>query len=129
MAFVSVEFITSPAKRRDGSGELLPGHFTTKRVIVCNCLWRSALNQNEVAWKTFLRIRRFRYYCDPTFAEEIEAFKTSVEVPLFGVERKGWDGRIRDPEGYIPAHVTPPINLNRQEEDLLRKASIQVLWE
>lgn len=37
MAFIGIETVQSPAKRRDGSGDTLPGHFTKKRVIVCTC--------------------------------------------------------------------------------------------
>lgn len=37
MSFSGVETLLSPAKRRDGSGSLIPGVFTKRRVIVCLC--------------------------------------------------------------------------------------------
>ena len=81
-----------------------------------------------VFWGSFVYRRRYRYDTEADLCEEVEFAPGSMELSLFGVERKV-GGRPLNPLSYMPDVIQPPLLLDLEELRLLEQAGVRVLWE
>lgn len=102
MSFLGIEIKRSPAKRRDGSGDILPGKFTKKRVIVCVCDQCGACIEKKYKKGNLLKYQEGLAYCDETCANRAilagGASRTRMESTC--AERYGVDNPAKIPETW-----------------------------
>jgi len=89
----------------------------------------STPSREATAWSSFIRRRRVRFYTESAFSKAIEGTSDSMELSLFGTERRLTEGLILNPAHYKPDEIQPPISLDAEEFDLLQQARVRVLWE
>lgn len=70
MSFVGIEIERSPAKRRDGSGDIIQGKFTKKRVIVCVCDQCGARITKKYKKGNLTKYQEGLSYCDQACADQ-----------------------------------------------------------
>lgn len=108
MSFIGIEIERSTAKRRDGSGDILPGKFTKKRVIVCVCDQCGARITKKYKKGNLSKYQEGLSYCDQTCADQAISAggATRARMEATCVEKYGVDNPAKLSETWAKIEAT-----------------------
>lgn len=108
MPFTGIEIERSAAKRRDGSGDILPGKFTKKRVIVCACDQCGARTTKKYKKGNLSKYQEGLVYCDRICANQALSAggATRVRMAATSIEKYGVENPAKLPETRTKIEAT-----------------------
>ena len=108
MSFIGIEIEQSPAKRRDGSGDILHGKFTKKRVIVCVCDQCGTRITKKYKKGNLTKYQEGLSYSDQTCADQalLTGGATRAQMNTTCIEKYSTDNPAKLPETWAKIEAT-----------------------